>query len=134
MAMSVKTTPSTAPIQNSGFRFSDFQASLQRLFCRSLVTSSVGAASPVVVPAWTSSWIRSCCWSVITDPRVEDGVQHVDDQVEEDEEDHQRDDADHDRALLLAHGVVDLTPHPGQVEHRLGDDGAAQQRADVGAD
>src|SRR3954469_3435038 len=131
--MSTKIRPSTAPVQNITLRRNCAQASLHRLFWRALVTSTDGLASPVAPPACTSSWRRSsCCCSVIADPRVEDGVEHVDDQVEEDEEEHhQGDDPDDDRALLTADRVEDLAPDAGQVEHRLGDDRPAQQRADV---
>src|SRR3954453_23985312 len=117
-AMSTKIRPSTAPVQNITLRRNCAQASLHRLFWRALVTSTDGLARPVVVPACTSSWSRSdCCCSVITDPRVEDGVEHVDDQVEEDEEEHEEGhDADDDGALLASDRLEDGPSQAGRLK------------------
>src|SRR5215218_11167003 len=134
--MTMKKTPRNEPIQNSGLRFSCPQASLHRLFCLTSWLSAAGAPTPIrtSVSTWAGSRLRCSC-SVITDPRVEDGVEHVDDQVEEDEEEHhQRHDADDDGTLLRPDGVEDLASDAGEVEHRLRDDGTAQQGPDVGPD
>src|SRR4051794_37743001 len=67
-----------------------------------------------------------------TDPRIEDRVEDVGDQVEQD--DHRGADdqpAQHDVDVVVADAVVEqVAPHPVPDEHRLGDDGGAEEGAD----
>src|SRR3954453_11026883 len=71
-----------------------------------------------------------------TDPRIEDRVEDVGDQVEQD--DHRGADdqpAQHDVDVVVADAVVEqVAPHPVPDEHRLGDDGGAEEGADPEGD
>src|SRR5262245_26905618 len=73
--------------------------------------------------------------SAIADARVDDRVERVDQEVDQ-HEDRRRDD-EHgldDGEVPEVDGVHDELPHAWPGEHRLGDDGAAEERADLEPD
>src|SRR6478609_9168735 len=126
MAMSTKTVIRLVATQNSGLRRISRQASDARERSSLESPPSWGSMRPVSATAATS---------VMADPRVEQAVEQVheqvDEQVDDDEDGHRPDDGG---AVTRPDRVVDVATDPGDVEDALGDDGAAEQRAEVEAD
>src|SRR5918911_1097110 len=97
-------------------------------------TPSTAFTRPSSVSKWTFRSRTTSSGSGISDPRVDDRVQHVDDQVGEDDEER----ADQHRALdhrqvAVLDRVVCEPADARNVEHGLGEDRAAEQHADVDA-
>src|SRR6187399_1872417 len=90
---------------------------------------SAGMAAPAPANAVRS---RSSDCSVIAHAWVEDTVQDVRDQIEDDDRDRGDHQPRHDRVHVLAEEVLDeVVAHPVELEDLLGDDGTADERAEV---
>src|SRR5680860_21607 len=127
-AITIRNRISVAEMMKSLLCRSSRQASAHRLAWRPLTSSA-----PVTAP-WVPFW-SPVCVSLITNPRVQDGIQQVHDQVGNDEHQHEGgDDPDHHRALLRPDRLEDLLPDAGDVEDSLGHDGATHQCAEVDAE
>src|SRR5438132_9964014 len=69
---------------------------------------------------------------VVADPGIDEAIKDVDAEVAHDEADgDQQHHALHERIVAREHRVDHQAPHAGQREHVLGDDGAADQRAEL---
>src|SRR6218665_720209 len=79
------------------------------------------------------SCVMAAC-SLVADGRVDEAVQHIDHEVDQDEfereQQHQR--LDH-RVVTHLHGIDQQAAQAGPVEHRLHEDRAAQQKAELQA-
>src|SRR4051812_36801338 len=132
MAISTISRMITAEMTNAGLRRSWRHASLHRLrgFCGPAPESSMRDSSAASAPPPPTRF-----GSVIADPRVENGVQQVDDETHQQVHQYQQDDhADDGRALPVLDAAEDEPAQAVDVEHALGDDRAAHQGAQVGAE
>src|SRR4051812_6635320 len=90
---------------------------------------------PSSVWKWTRRSSTSRSDNSVPHARVEERVEDVDHQVQgDDEEGPDDDDALHRRQVGLLDRVEREAPDAGDVEHRLGEDGAAEQDAEVEAE
>src|SRR5687768_11708702 len=140
-AIRTNTMISTPEIQNIGRCRSSSQASLpsERAFSPLSGVLSGASGSPVApIVTGTTDWVsraESRLVSVMRDPRIQEAVQDVDDEVDQEEDQHQTDDGAHHRCpVLLADAAVQEAANAIDVEHPLGNDGPAHQRADIDAD
>src|SRR3954470_14088973 len=92
---------------------------------------------PSSVLKWTlrSLTSRSAMGGSVPHSRVEERVDHVDDQVQQDDEERAEQDGALDRRqIALLDRVEGQAADAGDVEDRLGEDGAAEQDAEVQAE
>src|SRR5712691_44167 len=93
-------------------------------------------------PATTKRSVRRRCRSgavagaatrsTDADAGIEDAIEHVDGEVDHDEErGRDEDHALHDRVVAVVDRLDGQAPHARPREHRLGDDGAAEERAEL---
>src|SRR5680860_57788 len=135
IATTTKNKMSNAETMKVGLRRRSCQASDHRL--RGFPTSSGSGESPMVRAPTATSWYAAvgCEGSVISDPRVENGVEQVHEQigeqVDDDEDGHER----HDRGRFTAvDRLVERAADTVNVEDPLGHDRAAHQGAEVGTE
>src|SRR5215475_15180199 len=98
-------------------------------------TAEGGACPPSRgIPGGGSEEGRSPPPSLVSDARIEDGIERVDGEVHEDHggDDHEVHPLDH-RIVPLVDGVEEETAHAGQAEDRLDDDGPADDLGELGA-
>src|SRR4029450_7938876 len=73
--------------------------------------------------------------TAIAHPRVENAVEHVDEQIAEDDDDgDEHDEVLHDRIVAPENRLDQEARDPRQIEDRLGDPGAADEKRELDAD
>src|SRR3989442_14559928 len=83
-------------------------------------------------PGCATRTAASGAGSAVTDPRVDDDIEEIDDEVGQDEEGGEdEDDALHHGVVPREDRVDQEQSHPGPAEHRLRQDGATEERAEL---
>src|SRR5262249_43509955 len=82
-------------------------------------------------PAVAADWLGRLAVSLITDPRVQDGVEQVGHDVADDHDEAcDQQPAHDDEAILAEDRIDDYGAHPPPLENVLGDDGTTESAGD----
>src|SRR5438093_816323 len=123
------TGASTATTRAASITTTPRGARRVRAACRSTAHRRALTGGAATGPATTAAG------SAISDPRIDPAIQEIHEQVAQDEADgDEQDHTLHERIVAREDGVHHQAPHAWQGKDVLGDDGAADQGAELGAE